>query len=260
MFKKLLLGLKILTTYRNGYLFFAEKLRLLKQSHVTYVTWRGMKYKCRVGTTDFAILNETTIFHEYDSTHEFYKLNDHSVVVDLGGQAGDFSIYTAFHKGASVFAFEPDEENFELLQENIRINNLQTKVFAYKVAVGRENGTQTFYLSPHGNKGVHSMYYKGPVPIEVPTIDLAAVAKLVGNEKINLLKIDIEGGEHEIIDPVFAGFYSKVEAIVMEYHCQEHVTNRQPVGQLVAKLEKLGFKVKRQGTDEIGIIYATKQA
>jgi predicted RNA methylase len=45
------------------------------------------------------------------------------VVIDAGAWIGDFSAYAA-HKGATVYAFEPVNKTFQLLQRTARLNNI----------------------------------------------------------------------------------------------------------------------------------------
>jgi len=252
------LALRILFIYRNGYMFFLEKLKLIpNQGHTTYVLWNGMRYKCRRGTSDFAILNETTILHEYEKV-TYDNLNSSSLVLDFGGQAGDFSIYTAYTKKCQVFAFEPDQGNIELFTENIRLNNLQGRITLVGKAVSNTDEDKTFYLSPHENKGVHSFFYKGPIPVTVKCITPTQILELTGNKQIDFLKMDIEGGEHELVGEHNKTFFDKIQTLVMEYHCQAHVENRQELEELVKKLEILGFNVTTEGTPELGLLTATR--
>jgi FkbM family methyltransferase len=214
-----------------------------------------MKYKCRNGATDFTILNEIVLSKVYFK-YNFDNINSSSIVLDFGAQAGSFAIYTAYTTGATVFSFEPERENFELLCENIALNGLEGRVIATNKAISRTDSPRTFYLSPHENKGVHSFYYKGERTITVECIKLDQVLDLIGNRKIDFLKIDTEGAEHEIITLEQRSFFEKVQSIVLEYHCSAHVENHHSLEDLVDTIKQIGFRVMVEGDQENGIIYA----
>lgn len=258
--KSILLALKILFTYRNGYIFLFERIGWYKPKTetTTYTTWNGMKYITRNGTTDFAILNETTIFGEYLSA-AFHKLNHNSLVLDLGAQAGDFSVYAAYNKKCKVISFEPEPENLKLLNQNIQVNNLSEQISVVPKAVMADNSDRTFYASPHGNKGVHSFFYKGPKPITVQCTTPLEILQTLGGKRVDLLKIDIEGGEHDIIKSEFKPFFDQVEAIVMEYHCQPHMSEQHSLEELKQNLSDLGFNSVTQGTPELGLLTANRR-
>jgi FkbM family methyltransferase len=256
---KLGLAFNILKKYKNGYQFILEKAGFKsKGPTVIYKLRDGMEYKCRVGTSDFAILNEITIMKEYD--YYFPKLNENCLVIDFGGQAGSFACRVAFLKKCRVITFEPDNENFKLLEQNIALNKNKKMISAVKAAISQTSGMRTFYLSDHANKGVHSFHYIGPIPVQVKCLDLQDVLKISDYHRIDLLKMDIEGEEHELIDTKNIKFFNKVSRMVLEYHCQSHVQNRQPLESLITKIKSLGFEIDKQvGTLELGLIYASKK-
>jgi FkbM family methyltransferase len=256
MLRRLSLALRIILTYKNAYRFFLQRLgRPCSETYTIYELWNGMKYKCRNDATDFTILNEIAIFKVYFK-YNFDRIDDTSIVLDFGGQAGSFAIYTAYTTGATVLSFEPERENFQLLCENIALNQLEHRVIAINKAVSRTGSPRTFYLSPHDNKGVHSFFYKGERAVMVECIEIDKVLDLIGDRRIDLLKIDVEGAEHEIVTPEQRIFFDRVQNMVLEYHCSDRVDNHRSLESLADAIQKFGFTVKVEGGPENGIIYA----
>ncbi len=259
--KKLTLAIKMFFIYQNAYLYILFRLGIYNSEYTTYKLWNGLKYKCRTDSLDIAILNESFIYKEYINP-QFSKLNNTSIVYDLGAQIGDFSILTAYKTNATVFAFEPEIDNYNLLVENIKINKLEDKVFPIQKAVTNKSGKLKFYVSEGENKGVHSSHYEDNSngrEIEVESIALIDTLKYAKDIKISLLKIDIEGGEFEIINKFNRTFFDNVESIVLEYHCLPHVKNRTSRNDLISILEDMGFASKVYSGDEsMGIIHAQK--
>ena len=53
------------------------------------------------------------------------------VLVDVGANVGTYSIWAAKTRSVRVFAFEPESQNYALLNRNIFLNNLSENVTAY---------------------------------------------------------------------------------------------------------------------------------
>lgn len=75
----------------------------------------------RDGTFDTGIIQEVA----YDPFYAMSRLliDNNSTIIDVGAHIGAFSVLAAAH-GARVVALEPVLENFQLLEENLRLNNL----------------------------------------------------------------------------------------------------------------------------------------
>lgn len=54
---------------------------------------------------------------------------------DIGANVGIYSLYAAVMKNVEVFAFEPEAANYRVLNENIRVNNVEDIVNAYCIAL-----------------------------------------------------------------------------------------------------------------------------
>lgn len=68
------------------------------------------------------------------------------VLVDVGANVGMYSIL-AGTRGARVYAFEPESQNYALLNRNIYLNRLGDRVAAYCVAIADTEGFSHLYLS-----------------------------------------------------------------------------------------------------------------
>ena len=116
-------------------------------------------------------------------------------VLDIGANIGFFSVLLSKMVGptGSVLAVEPQTENFRLLQENASVNHL-TNLQLYNVAVGRSEGKASLYLSDW-NGGMHRLYDSVCCTSETESVQLTTVDSIVANQKVDLIKIDIEGYE-----------------------------------------------------------------
>lgn len=75
------------------------------------------------------------------------RLDESSILIDVGANVGMYSIWAARTRGAKVYAFEPEAGNFAILNKNIQINNLSSLVSAYCVGLLDFNGYSTLNLS-----------------------------------------------------------------------------------------------------------------
>lgn len=136
-------------------------------------------------------------WYEKESTALFKKIiKSGMIAVDIGAHIGYYTrLYSRLvGDGGKVYAFEADPKNFELLKKNTaHLNN--TKI--YQVAVTDHAGPVDFYESEE-KTGCHSTVF-GVIPnqkkITVPGGDLDAIFAKEGVDKIDVIKMDIEGGE-----------------------------------------------------------------
>jgi len=118
------------------------------------------------------------------------------VVIDAGAWIGDFSAYTA-SKGAISYAFEPIEENFNLLCKTVKLNN--GKIYPVKKGLG-SNECELNILINKENSASNSIFNKEDSIEE--KINLTTLDKFVKDnkiEKIDFIKADIEGAERDML-------------------------------------------------------------
>jgi len=115
-------------------------------------------------------------------------------LVDLGGNIGMTTVWLANTYGFDeIVVVEPEPSNAELLQRNLDANNISAKVI--RAAVGPTDGEVRFSAAGDSNQGRISDD-GGQV---VPMVSMDTVLKELGTSRIDLLKLDIEGGEQELV-------------------------------------------------------------
>jgi FkbM family methyltransferase len=121
------------------------------------------------------------------------------VVLDIGANIGNYSLTAAKAVGTSgsIYSFEPSTATFLQLQENIRLNGLQT-IHAIQAAVGNSPGLATLYVSANDNIGMTSLQPAdnfSDVVEQVKLITIDDFVRKTGIPQVSLIKIDIEGSE-----------------------------------------------------------------
>jgi len=129
-------------------------------------------------------------------------LQPRAVVVDVGANIGFFTLAVlAKGEGAVVHAFEPSPDAFTLLKACIARNLLADRVIANQVALYSEPGEMEFqvHAAKHGAyDGFRDTAYEGvgkPTATRVPVTTLDLYAKQSGLNRLDLLKVDVEGAE-----------------------------------------------------------------
>jgi len=116
------------------------------------------------------------------------------VIVDLGAHIGYFTTLFAklVGKTGKVYAFEPEESNFKLLEKNKKINGYDN-IILEKKAVSSETGKTKIY-SWQGSRYYRTYGEKSNIVCEVEKVKLDDYFKHY-NGKINIIKINVVGSE-----------------------------------------------------------------
>lgn len=133
----------------------------------------------------------TKQFDERYLIYDFLNFKN-GVMFDVGVMDGS-SFMPFLLKGWDVYAFEPDNSNHKLVSEYLKKWNLKTNLL--KKAVSDVEETKTFYTSTLSS-GIPSLLKFNNNQVashEVSTIMLKSFIKTNNIDKIDFLKIDIEG-------------------------------------------------------------------
>jgi FkbM family methyltransferase len=155
----------------------------------------------------------------------FKRINATSIAIDCGANVGDVTLKLA-KKGARVYAFEPNPYAFKRLVE--RTKHFKKVTCINKGVWDRNTTTQLFFHQNAENDDVFWSFGSSIVKeknnvssgrsIEVELIDLIAFIKNL-NQKVDFLKMDIEGAEVEILEKFLTEeLYKKVDLTVVETH------------------------------------------
>jgi FkbM family methyltransferase len=118
-------------------------------------------------------------------------------VVDIGAHIGYYTRLLADLVGPSgrVLAFEPNPENFSVLQKNMSLPRYR-HVELFNYAVGEQESILPLYVSPgNSNHSLIEGYTKAEGVIEVRCVDLDSFLQERGIEQVGFVKSDTEGAE-----------------------------------------------------------------
>lgn len=147
--------------------------------------------------------------HLYDRDELNYlkeNLKPGGVFVDVGANIGVYTLIASQAVGSSgtVLSIEADPSNFKKLQENVAKNNC-TSVTPVNVGVSDKVEMLALHLNNSGNCGGHSFAStsRNGETVNVDCKPLLEVLTDRSIEKINGMKLDIEGFETRVLQAFF---------------------------------------------------------
>jgi FkbM family methyltransferase len=121
------------------------------------------------------------------------------VFIDVGAHVGKYTVLVSKIVGPDgmVIALEPNPENFKALKRNIKLNNLRN-VVAYNVAASNKTGPLKFFAGDDSACfSVENRYSRGTVTVKAQLLD--EIVNELNLNRVDLVKIDVEGGEYEVL-------------------------------------------------------------
>ncbi len=134
-------------------------------------------------------------------------MRDDFVFVDIGANVGVYSLFVAAQAGprARILAVEPQPEVFERLTQNISLNPFGS-IKAVACAVADKAGQLTLFLDARnkGEASVKFIAHSQASSIRVPAVTLTGLLEAEGFNRVDAMKLDVEGAEDLILTPFLA--------------------------------------------------------
>lgn len=172
------------------------------------------RFQCELSdTSQLEVVRDVFVEEEYRLPSDDEPVR---TIVDLGGHAGVSVLwFRALYPDAEIFAVEPHPETFRRLQANV---GHLPRVHLVQAAVWSTDGPRALFASDQSWAASlisqPTLHHAGQVTCR----RLDGLLVELGVESIDVLKVDIEGAEHEVLS-TFAGL-SRVRTLVCEYHRQ----------------------------------------
>jgi FkbM family methyltransferase len=156
------------------------------------------------GARFFARRGETGVTGNiYSGLHEFedmafalHVLGSGSLFVDIGANAGSYTLLAAKAAGSRVVAFEPVPSTYERLRANIALNGINGLVRAHNMAVGAQPGFVGFTVDEDSTNHAVPGGGEGGPGVQVAVLPLDDV---LAGERPELVKVDVEGYELPVV-------------------------------------------------------------
>jgi FkbM family methyltransferase len=206
----------------------------VNSSNVKSINFNGHRFLFAATNTLPALINEifSDNYHIIQSGLQFSSID---TIVDLGANEGIFSILMAkLFPSCRIIAVEPIYSTYKTLITNIGLNKADN-VYPVNVGIAAVEDKYDFTVSKDfsgGSSAVISTFDPaGHVKVTAPVIPLDKLFSDFEVTRCKLLKIDVEGMEHEIL--LNTNALPLIDNLVGEFHINKLLSSR---GYSLAKL------------------------
>jgi len=207
--------------------------------------------------SNLLLIKHSDCINELQGYVKNYLPKEGDVVIDAGSFYGIFAIYAAklVGKKGKVICFEPEETNFKLLKKNIKINKLKNVILIKK---GLWNKETILKFKCHGADSRLAFFDKEEeLCNQVKVTNLDKIYKDLSLQKIDFVKMDIEGAEIQAIEGAREIMKEKnIHFAIASYHV---VNGEKTCIKLEQMFKKIGYSAKTEYPEHL-TTYAHKKS
>ena len=222
--------LKKLTNFKNIknttvlFLRIREKHRLIKLVCLNKEQVLSFKFAGKILRFNIRRIDDLAILFEifFEKIYPLEKLNKPSVIIDAGAHIGLFAILAkVMLPNTIVYSLEPDPDNFKTLEKNLELNGLKNRdagLNIYNLGLAQKAGQKDMYSD---GCSYNNSLVEDPRLKKVSTAEFINLNQFISDkkiDKIDLLKMDIEGSEYEVLYDLTEQNLAKVQSMFMEIH------------------------------------------
>ena len=211
------------------------------------------QYFCRIGKGDFLPGHESHIVGRFTP-------KEGDTVIDIGAHIGRYTITSSKQVGntGKVVAIEADPDNFQLLKRNIALNNL-TNVLPLNYAVFSTRTRMKLYeqsASAKYNSLMLTRAAKTRNYVEVNADTLDSILKQNEVNRVDWIKIDVEGAEFEVLKGSTKTLSSENVSLLIEIHNIEDPSHYDNIVNLLKDDNyEITFEQRYEGSGESHVIF-----
>jgi FkbM family methyltransferase len=172
------------------------------------------------------------------------RAGDH--VAEVGASIGLYALAFAGRVGAAghVTAFEPDPQSAAALEANVSVNGWRDRITTIRAAVGKNSG-QVRFAAAHG---LESRIETRPEASHgVITVPMITLDDAIGGNRIDVIKIDVEGFEQQVIEGarnLLTKERGRPRAILVEVHPFAWAETGTTSASFLGVLDGTGYRVE----------------
>jgi FkbM family methyltransferase len=172
-------------------------------------------------------------------------LDENSLIYSVGvGEDVSFDLELITHFKLHIHAFDPSPRSIAWIEEQ----TLPESFYFYPFGLAARDGTVKFSIPDE--PGIHSLKLtrshrdqeSTEKTIELPVHQLSSILQKLQHEKIDVLKMDIEGAEYEVIEDILNSSLSIKQLLIEFHHRFDHIGTGM-TRQAISRLNKAGYKI-----------------
>ncbi|MGK8436045.1 FkbM family methyltransferase [Ectopseudomonas hydrolytica] len=125
------------------------------------------------------------------------RLQPDDLVLDVGANIGNHTLYLASVAGCRVHAFEPNKHLCDALMQSVELNGQRDRVVVHQVGVAASQGVARFSHLDPANLGAQSL--EQVQDVDEDSIQLVSLDQMQWPYPVRMIKVDVEGMESDVI-------------------------------------------------------------
>lgn len=220
-----------------------ENNKLLGNDVIRIKECDTVKTICDFSNTEPIFMNYIEFFE--DKIYDNFDIHNLNVVFDVGANVGLWSQYILTRGANKVYSFEPNRKAQEQLYKNF-LNNEKVTIIPY--GLYSEKTTIPFYVDDNNSLISSTLIENGTSQTPTYYVDTVTLEEMMlkyNVEKIDLLKMDIEGAEFSIFEKMSNDTLSKIDSVLIEYHGFYFNDGDKKIKNLIDRLTDAGFQITK---------------
>ena len=197
---------------------FAQSLSYIftRKGKLVKVTISGNKIYVRKGSKDLMVAVSCLFSHEFSALKFLLPGNFSGTIVDAGGYIGTAAIaFSNMFPKAEVITIEPSIDNYEVIKKNIAPFS---KIKSINAALSSKNDSVSLNDLSTGEWGYSIIDIKDNGPQKkLHDVECVTLKNVAQDKHIDVLKLDIEGGEHDLLTNSLSDL-KKIDIVIAELH------------------------------------------
>lgn len=162
-----------------------------------------------------------------------------SIVYSFGvGQDVSFDLEMIQRFGASVFAFDPTSKSVQWL----RSQSLPKEFAFHEYGLADFDGTASFNKPRNEAHVSYTIAADGGGQEEFAVLRFPTILKKLGHDRVDILKMDIEGAEYKAIPDILASG-AQIKQMLIEFHHGCPGYSMEDTAKAVGQLMQSGFRI-----------------
>tara|TARA_B100001540_G_scaffold95539_1_gene86097 strand:- start:640 stop:1371 length:732 start_codon:yes stop_codon:yes gene_type:complete len=187
---------------------------------------------------DFGTIERTRWYKDKgdDNLRLNYNLNKNSIIFDIGGYLGDFTEKISKKFDSKIYLFEPNLEFYEKCLNKFRNNK---NIICFDFGLGNISGE--FSLSDNNEASSTVRILEKDKTKKIKIKKISDVIEELKINKIDLMKINIEGGEYDLLFCLIEkDLISRINNLQIQFHSfvPNAKNNREKIINLLKKTHK----------------------
>lgn len=202
---------------------------------------RRQKGIVKFGKYNLEYPDSLSLYFEYkdifkNRIYHFISRKLSPVIIDAGGYIGMSVLYfKSVYPRAKITVFEPDPNNFLILEKNIKNNGIKN-IKLINAGIGKTDAIVDFFVD--GADGSSILKNSDNFKADKVKAKIVKLSKYI-NSPVDLLKMNIEGAESEVFEEIKNKLHF-VRQIIFEYHAFYNLP--QKLGKILRILDRHGFR------------------